>query len=492
MKKTLLIAFLALIALIVCVSAADAVTVTSTYSETAPTFGSSSAQASNPDSDNEADENIYVNGDITLNNSGTSAVTITGITVTAESKYSNTNANSDGYINITLNDADLTIDAGTSEAVTLRARIPEILDAVDNAGNQKAFKVAAVTFTFSDASTASFNAYMQRENKLSISKFYITSEEHDRKSYTNSDSIDKLKPGEDVEVEIKAENTYTSDDNLEIGGITAYLEIDDGDMDVEEESDISDLKADKDDITTLKFSIDSDIDEEDYDGIVYVLGEDDHGAQHGNKWTLTFTVERKSHEVLFKTAAVTPSPISCDRSATLTAKFENAGKNDEDEIALYVRNTALGINFEKEDIEVESADTYTKTFTASVSSTVAAGTYPVRFTVYYSGDEDDGVQGDLKDVDLVVQSCATTTPVTEEEEEEEEEETTVIPLAPEETEVITPPTTTTEEEDGITETIEKPFTESWMYPAILIAAIAIAAAWLVFSMVKFAVERREK
>lgn len=477
MKNKILTVLLVVFALILSVALVNAaVTVTSTFGDTTPTFGSESQQASNPNADASSDEDIYDTSDVTFNNDGSSDVTITSISVSPASGFDEED------LDITLDDSDLIINANSSEAVTLSARIPEQLDAVDKDGDPMAFKVGQVTVNFDSGSPVTFDVYMQRENKLELKKVYVTSEEEGRKSYTDGDKVEQLKPGEDIEVEVKAESNYDkSDDDVEMQDITATIIIDDGDMDVDEEEDLSDLEGGEEDTVTIKFDIEDDVDEDTYDGSIYIIGEDEHGARHGEKFQIDLEVERQSHELKISTTSVSPSTIECQRSVTMTAKIANTGKKDEDEVYLYVKSDSLGIDFSYTDFELDSDDSLTKTFNKIIPDSVKPGTYIIRFNVYYSGDEDEGVLGDLKDTNLVVKSCAPVAPVEEDADEEEEEEDVEI-VVPDDNTVITPPVAPT------TTTTESSFMDSDAYLIILVAAIVAAFFSLVILLIKLIVK----
>lgn len=481
MKKYILLSILAIF-LVLCVSAVSAeVTIESSFDDENPTFGHDDQMASNSKADKDSDKDIYDDSEVTLKNNGTTDVTITSIDVNPESGFSQTDDNDEGYINISLDDSDLVIAASTSEPITLQARIPEVLDAVDDDGEEKAFKVARVTFNFNTGDPVSFDAYMQRKNMLKLYKVYVTSEENDEKPYDMDDYGDKvedLKPGEEVEVQVKVENIYdSSDDDVDIDDIDVRLKIDEDEMDVDEKESLSGkLLPEESDSVTIKFTVERDADG-DYNGEIYFTGDDEHGAKHGSRLELEWEVSKAAHEMKLKTASVSPGVISCGGTVSLSMKIENLGKNNEDEVAYYIKNTALGINFEKEDLEVDSDDSYSRTFSATIADSIAAGTYPIRFSVYYSGDEDDGVLGDLEDVDLVVEACHED----EEDEEEEEEEVEIIEDTTDTTGTTTAPSTST----GVVDTTETSFFDSTTYNVILVVAIIAALGAIIVLVVKF-------
>ena len=203
MKKITIMALLGIIAMVFCVtSVSAAMTVTDTFDNANPTFGDENQMASNPNADEEEYENIYVDGDITLNNDGSSDVTILSVGVSPATGFSVSD------LDITLDDADLTIAAGTSEPVTLNARIPEDLDAVDSDLQESAIKVGTITFNFDDSTSVTFDAYMQRKNMLIVDKLEVAVD-GSSDDYDDEDSIgDEARPGDLIEVEVDIENKY--------------------------------------------------------------------------------------------------------------------------------------------------------------------------------------------------------------------------------------------------------------------------------------------
>ena len=476
MKKSMIF-ILTILALVLCVtSVSAAVTVTSSYSSSTPTFGDDSQMASNPNADDVDDENIYDTGAVIINNTG-NALNITSITVVASSGFSNTNSNDDGYINITITDADITIAANTTEAFTLNARIPESLDAVDSNFDEVAFKVATVTFNFNDSSSASFDAYMQRKNMLDIKDLEI-SVDGDANDYDDDDRIKDVKPGDDIEVSVSVENLYDKrDDDVDIENVDVTVEIDDGDMDVDEDDDLGDISSDNDETATMTFTVEDDVDDDTYDMVLTVDGEDEHNAKHGVKYELDFEVERKSHDIIIKSASIEESEVSCTRGGnSVSVKLYNQGKNDEDEVALYVDNKDLDLEYELEDIEIEESDYYSKTITFDVPSDLEIGTYTIVVNAYYDGDEDDGVLADAKDLDLVVKSCTTTSTTSD---------STVTTTESGDVEVTVPDSVLDEFEEVTESEEESSFTDSAFFIVILTLAVVGLLGAGVFLVVKF-------
>lgn len=405
-----MVAILAVIALLLFASVALAdISVTSTYSSSSPTFGSDSQRASNPDADDEDEEDEYDTASITVNNSGAAAVTIDSVSVSS-SDFSSSD------LNVTMVSSD-SIGANSTGTVTLSARIPEELDAVDATLEPVAFNVGTVTLTASDGSQTTFTAYMQRENLLTIDKITVTVDdgnEEDEQDVDDDDTVDTVKPGAEVSVLVRAENGYSGNDNnnIKIEDVEVEVESDDSDFDVDESEDFGDIKADEKQEATVKFTVEDDIDEDEYDVDVRVFGDDEHGARHGEKWDIGFEVDRKSHEVVIKRSSLTTSTLKCSRATSIELKVQNIGSSDEDEVAVIATNRDIGLDFKQSNIELEGgeeSDYWTKTVSFTVPNTVKAGSYPIRVQTYYSGDEDDGILGDDESVTLKIEDCSTST-----------------------------------------------------------------------------------
>ncbi|MBR9691667.1 hypothetical protein GOV06_02680 [Candidatus Woesearchaeota archaeon] len=456
MKKSILMVILMAIALVFCISTVSAaVTVESTFSSSAPTFGDENQMASNPNADDVDDENIYDTGDVTLNS--TAAVTITGISISPASGFSESD------LSITVDDSDTALAAGVPEAVTLKARIPEDLDAVDDNLEEAAIKVGTATITFSDASTASFDVYMQRKNMLDIDDIDIIVD--DDESYDEDDNIDELKAGSVIEIEVNVENTYDDDDDDVDMDVELTVEIDDdSDFDIDDGNDV-DLDSEEDGTLEATVTVEDGIDDDDYEMTLFIEGDDENGAKHGAAFEIDLEVERKSHDLIIKSTSLGFSTMSCSKGQnSVYVRVSNDGKNDEDESAVYITNSDLGIDFSKEDFEIEERDDWSKTLTFEVPDSLAVGIYPIRIRVYYSGDEDDGVLADLVDIDLEIKACSTTTIPDTAPEDPVTEEVVEIP-----DEVL--------EEFGITETVDKgSFTDSTAFIVLLVVLILGAGA----------------
>ena len=86
-------------------------------------------------------------------------------------------------------------------------------------------------------------------------------------------------------------------------------------MDVSENDDLGDIDADHSAKAELSFEVDSDVDVDTYTMEIFVDVKDEHGAKHGQKYTLDLEVERDDHDLKIKSASLSASEVSCTRGS---------------------------------------------------------------------------------------------------------------------------------------------------------------------------------
>ncbi|MBI2523179.1 hypothetical protein HYW19_02200 [Candidatus Woesearchaeota archaeon] len=256
------------------------------------------------------------------------------------------------------------------------------------------------------------------------------------KTHKNLDFGDKIKeeakPGDNVQFKIQALNNFTDAEDLEIEDmqVTVTIEGIDDDDDLEEEGEIKDLKAEKDDDVTIDFTIPLEVDEGDYDVLIEVEGEDENGTTHAVEYELELEVQKEDNEVKFLRNTVTPSEIKCGRTVQLSTSVINTGADDEDDVTLEVTNAELGVSFKETfDLSNEPFDEdskFSKTFTTIIPQDVAPGIYTLQSVVTFNGGSDTETDA----ADLVVAQCEVLAEEEPAEEEEEEEDTGVVVVQP--------------------------------------------------------------
>lgn len=292
------------------------------------------------------------------------------------------------------------------------------------------------------------SAYQYNESRLEISKLEV---KVDGKKTTvdNGETISKeAAPGSTVEFDVELTNLYTDEDDLDIEDIEVTITIEeiDDEEDLEDSAEISKIRAEKDKTVSLKFDVPYIVDEDSFNVLIEVDGDDENGTSPDPdfSWNVELVVEKEKHELIIYKSNLEPEKVSCGKDAYLDLYVLNIGSEDEDDTVITIKNDLLNLN-KREEVElqegVDEDSRFRENFFIDVPEDVAAGTYPIEVKVYYDTDRLE----DSKKINLVVEEC----PVVEEEEPEEEEEVEVI--MPEEKEQpeeeVQPPVIITEEED---------------------------------------------
>ena len=299
-----------------------------------------------------------------------------------------------------------------------------------------------VTVSVSDGSltdTQSFKINVSEGPKLAVIDLDVKVDGKTDKNLDDGDKIDEeAKPGSKVRFDIELENLFTDDEDLEIEDIDIEItieDIDDGD-DLEEEAKEFDIKAGKDETVKIEFKIPLEVEEDDFDVIIAIEGQDENGTIHEILFKLILEVEKEDHEIRIIRAALTPSTIKCQRTVSINTEIINTGSDDEDDVTLEILSSELGISSLTTDIDLEEGtddNRFTKLVTAPISEDVPLGVYPIIINAYY-----DGKLSESKTVDLTVQECIL---VEEVKEKVKEEKPSVEVIRPE---VVKEPTPSVE------------------------------------------------
>jgi len=436
MKKITILSLCLVLLVAVCASASANVIVTSAFNQNAPLFGSSNQDASNSNADDAEDEEIYVTGSVNIMNNGTSAITVSSISVTPK-QTSSSQTFTLTELNITL-PAPVQILAGATGAIPLSARIPEDLDAVNSQLRESAFDVADITLKDGSNSLVTLPAYMQRENHLKFDKVYVKVGDSSD-SVDDEDKVKEIKPGDEIEVEVIAENTFDDkNDDVDIEDVELLVLIDDNDLDIDEDADIGDISSDEQETETVTFDVEEDADDDTYLMEITIEGEDQHGAKHGERINIDFDVEKNKHEVKIQDIKVLPAEANCGETVQVKVEIANIGKSDEDEITLRVSSIEddLGIDQLMPNIELDEGDSTIKTFDVEIPNDAPEGIQAFTLISHYDFNEESDREAFAIDI-----TCEEEEVVDDEEEEEEEDDTG--------SQDVTPPATTTQAEQQL-------------------------------------------
>ncbi|HJN56944.1 MAG TPA: hypothetical protein QGI22_03200 [Candidatus Woesearchaeota archaeon] len=387
--------------------------------------------------------------------------------------------------NLQSNKTNFVLPFNKTESIKFNITIP----ADSSTGN---VTLGSVNIASTELNAALFNVKANVGGGLIIDELDVFITTRDSESESDLEVVDGKKldfdeedigPGTEVRFNFDIENTFTNEEDIDITDITIKItieEIDDGD-DLDEESDEFNLDADDNENVDIFFNIPLSVDEGKYDVIIEVEGEDDNGNTHTVQWELELNVDKENREVVVGHASLFPETVKCSGTSTLTATIKNLGTKTEDEAKIEITNSDLGINFVKQDIELEedpfdTDNEYTKKLVININTATSAGTYPILVNSYIN----DEILWERKTINLVVEGCE----AKEEEEEKTEEETVDVETGKEKEEE----TTTSESIPVLNPTIttEVPLTKKpgfWFIIVVLNVIIIGGAVFYIYNIV---------
>jgi hypothetical protein len=429
-----------------------------------------------------AERNKTTSTTFVVKNTGNATLSNIAITSDADSKYS-----------VQFTNVPSTLTVNQSATVTVRAYTPT----TESTGTHS---IGSINFV-------SNNINANSDLKLNVNSMLVIDEVKVKvasNSKTISSDAEKFDDDESIlgstySVQVKVCNMFSDeDDKMENIAISAVFEgIDNGD-DVEGE--VSDFDLDGDECSSFKVvAMDSDkipllADEGDYDLIINVQGEDEDNNDYEDEWAIPISVYRDSDPLmLFETAEVLPSQISCSRQVTITAEAYNIG-DDDDEGVLTIKNAELGIDITKyfefgsdpsDDCDAiddpeDGCIGFDKTFNVDLTKTLAAKTYVIDFKVYYQTDN----LMEQKTVNLEVQNCGTQATTTSTSTTSTTTPTTTTPSTNPNVVVVTQPTPSSSI-TGAAATIVKKESTNGLYIVALVTIDLIIIAIIIYLLTLF-------
>lgn len=290
--------------------------------------------------------------------------------------------------------------------------------------------------------TASASITMEVANALIIDKVKITC--NTLESVREGETIDKITPGQTCYLTVRVKNDGSKD-----------ME----DIEIEADSDNSDVDGDSVDISSLDRGdshekvLELKIDDEADNGNVIITitanGKDIDGASVSDEFKFTMKIEHLKHDLPVSKITVNPSKVdNCDATRVdVVVYVENKGRNDEDEVA--VELSVPGLNFIKKisDISIDQDDEQKVTFSVPIAKNALIGSFLATAKSFY----DTTAPNQQKTANIVVTKC---------------DEAVEQPPAP-----VVPP----KQDDVVIITPEQPKEESgWTGGAILTAALVLA------------------
>ena len=300
---------------------------------------------------------------------------------------------------------------------------------------------------------------------------HINDDEDDDEGIDNGDKVKaEIVPGATVTFEFEIGNGF---DELEMEDVVVEVNIEDidgGDDDMEEESDDFEIGDDDTEDVEIEFEMPFELENDNYETVITVEGEDEEGNEYYIEWEIILEVEKESNFIYINKAELTPATVSCGVTSLLDLGLMNLGSNDED-VTVEIKNVELGIDIAEPEFEIEEdVDDFTfdKTYTLDIPEDAEAGTYTMMVKVFYDNNDLS-----MTTVDLVVEECGaatttTTTPTTTTTTTTTTPTTTTQPgqtvINPP---IITQPTQTSVEEESFTST------PAYMWILIIVNVIAV-------------------
>lgn len=345
-----------------------------------------------------------------VTNNDTSSVSLT-FASTAESKY-----------NVRFEPATATVAPNQSTTVKVIADIPLDFDAVEPSKSAtdyldaKAFPIGEIQAKSGSTVVATNTLKMQAVNQLEVKKVRIDCD-GSSESVADGEKVEDLKPDTKCSLEVDVENNFDEDDDeyadgsdmkigdVEIETATVEIEVDDSDFDLDEEEDLDGLAAGDEDTITTDFDIADDVSDGTYTMTVYVYGEDDNGALHGESWEVRLDVTRLSHDIQLRSPSLSPDRVSaCDGGdIRVLARIANFGKRDEDAVAVELSVPDLKFTKRVSDIELDSDDSTSVSFVVTVPENAKAGIYRATLTTFF----DDTAESNSQALEFTVDKCDT-------------------------------------------------------------------------------------
>lgn len=309
----------------------------------------------------------------------------------------------------------------------------------------------------------------ERPSRIEVTKIYANTPDDSRIDLLGGSNF-RVKPGDDVTIYVEVKNYYN--DGIDLEDIYFNLLIpsflDEGDDDLDEESDEIDIRPVKSGRMSISFKVPTRIEAEVYDLFITIKGYDEEGAYYEEDYFFDMTVKKDSYAISLTRSDVSPQTIFCNQDALIyiDALIENMGRNRIDDLVFKVTSSELGINYQKSDIELTNDPYDTRSrYTVSTSVPVLAtreGNHNVVIEAYSAGRTDVSESKTFQ-IRVLCDINPTPTPTT--------------PVTP------TPiPTPTYEPTPTPTVVREKPFTETNLFLGILIAAVLLLGVLVILML----------
>ncbi len=318
----------------------------------------------------------------TLTNNGDFSLSNFVIESTASSAYNVTfsldDNNFKSKIDFSANVADkFTLAKGATRDIYVKGFVPKSF-------TSKKTDIGDITIVSSGETKTVTGFFMQAENKLDIERI-----KGDSETLSSGEVLDGIDAGETVDFKVKVRNAFSEDIKIKDIEITVTIEnIDDSD-DLDETSQEFDLKDGDSEEEVFKFFIPYYVEPDTkFNVLIEAEGKDENGGNHYASETVKLEIDKKSDEVSITRAELTSDVLQCVRSTDLDLLVTNTGEDDQDEVKVEVKSSALGINFKQEGISLDGSSkddgNFRKSISVDLPDSIRPGTYPIEINTYYS------------------------------------------------------------------------------------------------------------
>jgi len=259
-----------------------------------------------------------------------------------------------------------------------------------------AAQVNSTTAPTSNTVTASASITMETGSSLIFDKVKITCDTLE--TVNSGDTIDNVKPGQTCYLTVKVKNEGSKD----LEDIEIELESDSSDVDGDS-VDISSLDSGDSEEKTLELEIDEEADDGNVDMTITATGKDENGTSYKTIFNFKLEIDRLKHDLPVSRIKVDPVSVDLckDTKVEVTVTVENKGKKDEDKVA--VELSVPGLNFVKKitDIEIEQDEEEKFVFSIPVSKKTAFGSFQATAKSFF----DNAGESRSKTASIVVVKC---------------------------------------------------------------------------------------
>jgi len=245
--------------------------------------------------------------------------------------------------------------------------------------------------------TETIPVYIELKEKLNIDRLEINVGD---KTYSNVDDKDKIKakPGSHIELEFAVENSF--EEKITIEDVSVTAEIDD-DYDESGEFEIS---AGNYKTKILELDLPKMLDENRYDLLITIEGEDEKGTEYEIEWTIKLKVDREKHDMQIEDMQLVPAELKCKKETRLSFNLLNYGTSDEESLKIEIQNKELDIDIQ-DYVDIQEASETEFRYRIIFDDYQNAKQYTIPVNIYY----DDGQLADSKEVMLNMLSCGAKT-----------------------------------------------------------------------------------